>query len=55
MLYFLHPFLGKELVFLDYCIRNGAIYIKLNENGTPVVCGKSQKYKIRIVEEDEDL
>ena len=43
MVYFLHPFLGKELVFLDYCIRNGAIYIKLNENGAPVTCGESQR------------
>ena len=43
MLLFLYAFLGKELIFLDYCIRNGAIYIKLNENGAPVTCVESQK------------
>ena len=43
-LYFLYPFLGKELVFLDYIIRNsGGLYIKLNENGTPVTCSELQK------------
>ena len=43
MLYFLYPFLRKELIFLDYCIRNGAIYIKLNESGAPVTCVESQR------------
>ena len=43
MVYFLYSFLRKELVFLDYCIRNGAIYIKLNENGAPTTCGESQR------------
>ena len=28
---------------MDYCIRNGAIFIKLNESGAPVTCGESQK------------
>ena len=44
MVYFLHPFLGKELVILDYIIRNsGGLYIRLNENGTPVTCSELQK------------
>lgn len=46
MLYalFLYPFLGKEMVFLDYVIRNnGGLYIKLNENGAPVTCNELQK------------
>ena len=34
----------KEWVILDYIIRNsGGLYIKLNENGTPVTCSESQK------------
>ena len=40
---FLYPFLRKELVFLDYVIRNGAIFIKLNDSGAPVTCAESQK------------
>ena len=28
---------------MDYVIRNGAIFIKLNENGAPVTCAESQK------------
>ena len=28
---------------MDYVIRNGAIFIKLNENGRPVTCAESQK------------
>lgn len=46
MLYvlFLYPFLRKELVILDYIIRNkGGLYVKLNENGTPITCSESQK------------
>ena len=43
MLYFLYPFLGKELIILDYVIRNGAIFIKLNESGKAVTCAESQK------------
>ena len=32
------------MVILDYIIRNsGGLYIKLNENGTPVTCGDLQK------------
>ena len=37
MLYFLYPFLRKELIFLDYVIRNNAgIYIQLDKDGRPV-------------------
>ena len=46
MLYvlFLYLFLRKEMVFLDYIIRNkSGLYVKLNENGTPVTCGELQK------------
>lgn len=28
---------------MDYVIRNGAIFIKLNDNGAPVTCAESQK------------
>ena len=42
-LYFLYKFLWKKLVLLDYVIRNGAIFIKLNDNGAPVTCAESQK------------
>lgn len=28
---------------MDYVIQNGAIFIKLNENGRPVTCAESQK------------
>ena len=32
------------MVFLDYIIRNkNGLYIKLNENGTPITCSESQK------------
>ena len=32
------------MVFLDYIIRNSSgLYIKLNENGTPVTCSEIQK------------
>lgn len=40
---FFVPILRKELIFLDYVIRNGAIFIKLNESGRPVTCVESQK------------
>ncbi len=40
---YLYPFLRKELIFLDYVIRNGAIFIKLNESGAPITCAESQK------------
>ena len=46
MLYvlFLYSFLRKEMVFLDYIIRNkSGLYVKLNENGTPETCNESQK------------
>ena len=43
MCYFLYPFLRKEWIILDYVIRNGAIFIKLNESGAPVTCTESQK------------
>ena len=44
MCYFLYPFLRKEMVFLDYIIRNkSGLYVKLNENGTPITCNESQK------------
>ena len=46
MLYvlFLYPFLRKEMVFLDYIIRNkSGLYVKLNENGTPETCNESQR------------
>lgn len=34
----------KELVILDYIIRNkGGLYVKLNENGTPITCSNSQR------------
>lgn len=34
----------KELVDLDYIIRNsGGLYVKLNDNGTPITCSESQK------------
>ena len=42
-LYFLYQFLRKGDDFLDYVIRNGAIFIKLNESGRPVTCAESQK------------
>ena len=46
MLYFLHLFLGKELIFLDYVIRNNAgIYIQLDKDGRPVTCVESCKGK----------
>ena len=28
---------------MDYVIRNGAIFIKLNDSGAPVTCAESQK------------
>lgn len=28
---------------MDYVIRKGAVFIKLNENGSPETCGESQK------------
>ena len=28
---------------MDYVIRNGAIFIKLNDSGTPVTCAESQR------------
>ena len=32
------------MVILDYIIRNsGELYIRLNENGTPITCSESQK------------
>ena len=38
------PIFRKELVILDYIIRNsGGLYIKLNENGTPITCNELQK------------
>ena len=37
------PIFRKELILLDYVIRNGAIFIKLNESGAPVTCVESQK------------
>lgn len=40
---FLYQFLRKGDDFLDYVIRNGAIFIKLNESGRPVTCAESQK------------
>ena len=46
MLYtlFFIPIFRKELVFLDYVIRNKAgVFIKLNENGSPITCNESQK------------
>ena len=46
MLYvlFLYLFLRKEMVFLDYIIRNkSGLYVKLNENGTPETCNESQR------------
>ena len=46
MLYtlFFIPIFRKELVFLDYVIRNKAgVFIKLNENGSPITCNDSQK------------
>ena len=44
MCYFLYPFLRKEMVFLDYIIRNkSGLYVKLNENGTPETCNESQR------------
>ena len=43
MCYFLYPFLRTEWIILDYVIRNGAIFIKLNESGAPVTCAESQK------------
>ena len=39
----MHSILRKELVSLDYVIRNGAIFIKLNDSGAPVTCAESQK------------
>ena len=44
MCYFLYPFLRKEMVFLDYIIRNkSGLCVKLNENGAPITCNESQK------------
>ena len=46
MLYvlFLYSFSRKEMVFLDYIIRNkSGLYVKLNENGTPETCNESQR------------
>ena len=40
---FFVPIFRKELIFLDYVIRNGAIFIKLNDSGAPVTCAESQK------------
>lgn len=38
------PIFRKELVILDYIIRNsGGLHIKLNDNGAPVTCSESQK------------
>ena len=31
------------MICTDYVIRKGALYIKLNENGSPITCGESQK------------
>ena len=42
-IYAVHSILRKELVSLDYVIRNGAIFIKLNDSGAPVTCAESQK------------
>ena len=36
-------FKKKEMICTDYVIRKGALYIKLNENGSPTTCGESQK------------
>ena len=36
-------FKKKEMICTDYVIRKGALYIKLNENGSPITCGESQK------------
>ena len=42
-LIFIHIF-RKELVILDYVIRNkSGVFIKLNENGSPITCNESQK------------
>ena len=46
MLYvlFLYPFLRKERICLNYCIKNNRnAYIKLDENGTPRTCVKSMR------------
>ena len=46
MLYalFFVPIFRKELVILDYIIRNkGGLYVKLKENGTPITCSNSQR------------
>ena len=44
MLYFLYPFLWKERICLNYCIKNNRnVYIKLGENGTPTACAKSMR------------
>lgn len=31
------------MVNLDYVIRSGAVFIRLNENGSPLTCGELQK------------
>ena len=36
-------FKKKEMICTDYVIRKGTLYIKLNENGSPITCGESQK------------
>lgn len=43
MVYFLYPFFKEGAGILDYVIRKGAVFIKLNENGSPETCGESQK------------
>lgn len=42
--YFLYPKFKKGAIILDYCIKNNKnVYLKLNENGTPVACVENVK------------
>lgn len=41
---FLHPFFEKEVMRLDYVIKNhNNVYIRLNENGSPITCVEQNK------------
>lgn len=41
---FFIPIFMKGVIFLNYIIRNkGGLYVRLNENGTPITCSDSQK------------
>ena len=43
-LYFLYHFFKKGLIKLDYCIKNNKnVFIKLDNNGSPITCVESVK------------